>query len=510
MLCSHANLNRRAVRAEPNRAEAPVSDMNAARNACVVQQRCSTGAAGAARQGRSSWGYAQHAPSAAAFWLRAQLSSKRTMSTWSQWLGIGGSADEQAPAEGTQTAEDDAKTVEKVREALATGQATGESHHLVYEGKEVNEEEYKKSAFAQYASMVGMEMNQAGVSLSLPIFIFEPSTTLSRMCETWEFSHVMNTAAEQTDPVMRYAYASAAIVSGYAHSVRLLKPFDSVPGETFELEDKDLGFRYVGEHIRDEPPLSVAFCEGKGWTFTEDVQVNAKFHGNSVEISNKGHRKIVFLDTGEVLTWRFPTTSVCNLFVGSSYVDHYGSLFITSNKSDYEVDLEFSQCGWFESGRYDVTGHIKDGSGKDVLRLVGKWNSHVDSCKPGDEEHVTRLWTAGEHVDANSKWNYTNFSENFFKAGTEALKSAPPTDSRRRKDIMKLYEGHSKEASEARSRIEQIRVTRSQSLDKDNPTARWFTPANVSEAFTEWEYTGKYWEATRNLTDEQRREMTLF
>ena len=71
---------------------------------------------------------------------------------------------------------------------------------------------------------------------SLPIFLFEPTTTLQRIAEIFEHGHALLILANsQQDPVMRMAYVAAFAVANYAGSERTGKPFNPILGETFEM-----------------------------------------------------------------------------------------------------------------------------------------------------------------------------------------------------------------------------------------------------------------------------------
>jgi len=459
------------------------------------------------------------------------------MSTWGEWLGLSSSegatrtAENGAASSGkgetgssSNAAAADDKAVEEVRKALESGAGVdAHEHHMVYDGKEVDETEFKQSAFAEYASMVGMDV--MNMSLSLPIYCFEPSTVLSRMSETFEFAHLLNTAASQTDPAMKHAYVAAFIVSSYAHSaVRTLKPFDSVPGETFEMHQPEIGVRYVAEHVRDEPrSLSIGYCEGQGWSFTEDVQAKAVFHGNSLEISNDGHRKLIFdnaNDGPEVLSWLYPSTNVCNLFLGGTYIDHHGELTVRNHSTGMRIVMRFTQSGWFESGRFEVKGAVVGENDQALVLLEGKWNEYLVAKKPqktdaGETETdmETDLWRANDHVDKSSAWNFTKLAKSYFDArGEEELARLPLTDSRQRRDVSLLFQGRSGDSSDARSKVlfkQNARKNADGGVDAESKV-RYFKKVDSELAHTDWDFAGTYWDDIASLTPEQRLAQALF
>jgi oxysterol-binding protein-related protein 3/6/7 len=79
-------------------------------------------------------------------------------------------------------------------------------------------------------SVIGMDV--MNMRLSLPIWLFEPTTALTRMCETFEFSELLDRAAKEKDPVLRDALVAAFVISAFAHTERVRKPFNPVLGES--------------------------------------------------------------------------------------------------------------------------------------------------------------------------------------------------------------------------------------------------------------------------------------
>jgi len=438
------------------------------------------------------------------------------MSTWGEWLGLTNSAedsDQNTSSNVAQTTEGESNTdkregFESVIESSHGSPSLSSSHSA--------HTDFKQSAFAEYASMVGMDVVNAG--FSLPIFCFEPSTELSRMSETFEFGYLMNTAASyKSDPVLKHAYVAAFVVSGYAHSIRLLKPFDSVPGETFQLEILDWNMKYIAEHISNDPSLSVGFCEGNGWSFTEDVQACAVYHGNSLEISNKGHRKLCF-DGNEVLTWKFPKTTVNNLVLGSTYIEHHGELKIENTKNGFKIEMEFAQKGWFDYAKGGgVSGCVMDQDGNVKMKLKGSWMESLVGIYVGEDGQETgeeiELWNAGEHFVQDDVWKFTKFSCGYFDVTEDELKKYPPTDSRQRLDVRYLLKGKSQLAGEAKNWIEYQRKQRENEHKSDEKavlSARYFKQVDKDTQFTEWDYIGDYWDKTQSIPDAEFEAMKLF
>lgn len=88
----------------------------------------------------------------------------------------------------------------------------------------------RQALWKQLVSLIGMDV--MNMRLSLPIWLFEPSTALTRMCETFQFSDILDRAAAESDPVLRDSLVAAFVISAFAHTERVRKPFNPVLGES--------------------------------------------------------------------------------------------------------------------------------------------------------------------------------------------------------------------------------------------------------------------------------------
>lgn len=88
----------------------------------------------------------------------------------------------------------------------------------------------RQALWKQLLSVVGMDV--MNLRLSLPIWVFEPTTALSRMAEMFQYSNLLDRAAKEKDPVLRDALVAAFLVSAFAHTERVRKPFNPVQGES--------------------------------------------------------------------------------------------------------------------------------------------------------------------------------------------------------------------------------------------------------------------------------------
>jgi hypothetical protein len=63
-------------------------------------------------------------------------------------------------------------------------------------------------------------------------------------------------------------------------------------------------------------------------------------------------------------------TKVHNLIIGSSWVDHPGTLQMSNLRTKDTCVITFEECNWLGSNMHNVAGSIKNGEGKDWYAAV--------------------------------------------------------------------------------------------------------------------------------------------
>ena len=378
--------------------------------------------------------------------------------------------------------------------------------------------ESRQALWKQLGSYVGMDvMNKR---LSLPVWLFEPTTSLSRMVETFQFSDLLDRAAASDDPVLRDCLVAAFVVSAFAHTERVKKPFNPLLGETYEYINPVNDMKFYAEQVSHHPPISVSRCEGKGWIAGEVVDIKAQFQGNSIEISNIGNRYIHLVDTNDRYSWSLPKAHVSNLFVGGSFVDHFGTIELHNQTTNTVATLELTKCGWFSSGRYEVIGDLVDPAGEKIVTFKGFWNKYLDCERVAKAkgEGANRLWMAGSHMlpeeeggsETGPFANWTKFTKRALSLDSDYTQELPPTDSRLRPDRMALEKGDNVKAADEKVRLEQLQRDRQQ--EEQNTEGKW-TPRyfkRMSDDKQLWEPIGNYWAESRTFTGEKRENTALW
>ncbi len=129
-----------------------------------------------------------------------------------------------------------------------------------------------------------------------------------------------------------------------------------------------------------------------------------------------GRSHIRLKKSGEVFSIIPPTSRVCNLIIGRTWIDTFGKMSvinITTGDTHRSLavdniisfvgdraDLEFVPCGWFSDGRYEFDGSITVG-GKETGRMSGMWNDHCDvqyitTEKESKDASPERIWSCAE------------------------------------------------------------------------------------------------------------------
>ena len=126
--------------------------------------------------------------------------------------------------------------------------------------------------------------------MTLPVSFNEPTSLLQRVAEDMEYTDLLDTAADRTDPTERMVYVAAFAASEYASTIgRVAKPFNPLLGETYEYVRPDKGYRFFIEQVSHHPPIGAAWAESKNWDYyvrPESLQNDCSMHTNVVLRAN--------------------------------------------------------------------------------------------------------------------------------------------------------------------------------------------------------------------------------
>ncbi|KAF8395133.1 hypothetical protein HHK36_019074 [Tetracentron sinense] len=338
--------------------------------------------------------------------------------------------------------------------------------------------------------------------VTLPVFIFEPTTMLQKMAELMEYSQLLDRADVCEDPYMRMVYTSSWAISVYFTLQRTWKPFNPVLGETYEMVNHG-GITFISEQVSHHPPMSAGHAENEHFTYDITSKLKTKFLGNSLDIYPVGRTRVTLKRDGVVLDLVPPLSKVNNLIFGRTWVDSPGEMIMTNLTTGDKVVLYFQPCGWFGTGRYEVDGYVYNAAEEPKILMTGKWNESM-SYQPCDMEgeplsgtEMKEVWRVAD-VPENDKFQYTYFSHKLNSFDT-APRKLLASDSRLRPDRYALEKGDLSKAGAEKSSLEekQRAEKRNREAKGHQFTPRWFDLSN--EVFTTpwgdlevYQYNGKY------------------
>merc|ERR1711962_798667 len=160
-------------------------------------------------------------------------------------------------------------------------------------------------------SLWSIMKNCIGKDLSkipVPVNFSEPTSMLQRLVEDFEYSEILDKAANCKENCEQLAYVAAFTVSAYSTtSIRTGKPFNPLLGETYECDrTDDKHFRCFSEQVTHHPPMVAQYCEssrsdtkpGEDWKCWQEFTMRSRFRGKYLEVEPLGIAHLVFPKSG--------------------------------------------------------------------------------------------------------------------------------------------------------------------------------------------------------------------
>ncbi|KAJ3292857.1 hypothetical protein HK104_004958 [Borealophlyctis nickersoniae] len=354
----------------------------------------------------------------------------------------------------------------------------------------------------QNISIMSILRNNVGKDLStvaMPIALNEPINLLQKLCEELEYCELLDQAAGTADPVQRLCLIAAFAVSGYASTIHRAgrKPFNPLLGETYECLREDKGFKFVSEKVSHHPPIMACHAQAHKWLFFQDSQVKTKFWGKSMELIPSGTVHLDLPEVGEYYTWGKVTTCMRNVFSTGRYLEHYGTMKITAQRSGHYCELTFRESGYFSSAKNEVVGTIFGPSGEKLLNLSGHWDKTIQKFHQSSPNSLEVIWRARPNpVHTQDMYGFTQFAVELNELTPDLEGLLPNTDTRYRPDQRMYEEGRSEEAEQEKLRLEQKQREYRKQLELQGVTwtPQWFEQRPEGNE-TSWRYKGGYWES---------------
>ncbi|XP_050689095.1 oxysterol-binding protein 1-like [Eriocheir sinensis] len=362
---------------------------------------------------------------------------------------------------------------------------------------------------------IGKELSK----IPMPVNFSEPLSFLQRLTEDFEYSDILDRAAQIEDSCEQLSLVAAFTVSSYATTaLRTAKPFNPLLGETYECDrTDDLGWRAVSEQVSHHPPIVAQFVEGSsGWNSWQEFAMSSKFRGKYLQIIPLGIAHLEFRSSGNHYTWRKVSTTVHNMIVGKLWLDNHGEMEIVNHHTGDKCCLKFVPYSYFSRETpKKVTGYVVDSEGTLKWFITGMWDEKIEACrvisqslrggKPVYETGPPKVLWKRNPINPEAE-RYYNFTELACQLN-EPEEMVCPTDSRNRPDQRLMEEGRWDEANAEKLRLEekQRATRRSREAEAEQAAAegreypayspQWFCKEtdDVTGALI-FRYTHEYWD----------------
>ncbi len=341
---------------------------------------------------------------------------------------------------------------------------------------------------------VGKDLNK----FSVPVYFNEPISMLQRLAENFQYADLLNKAAKEKNSYIQLAYIAAFNIAGHSlNPNRTLKPFNPLLLETYELVDKDIGFRYFAEQVCHHPAVSACFVEGEDYTFYTNSNTKQNFYltKGTFEVTNLGRSFFNVLSTNTSFSFNRPKVVIRNIIIGKISVDFVDTFTVTNHNTGDICEITIYPTG--EPNKTDVgyfKGVVKTYLDEDQLTIEGSWNSHFDITYKGEKKRIWEKYTN----DTKENYYFTDFSSNLNYLPEELKKYLPPTDSRFRPDQIAMENNDFDSAAKEKLRLEE----KQRKKRKDNEKNKHYkhNPMYFTETYDDltgeliYKYNGQYWE----------------
>eukprot|EP01027_Heterolobosea_sp_BB2_P000650 GEZU01000949.1.p1 GENE.GEZU01000949.1~~GEZU01000949.1.p1 ORF type:complete len:374 (+),score=87.38 GEZU01000949.1:169-1290(+) len=288
------------------------------------------------------------------------------------------------------------------------------------------------------------------VSVSLPVYIFEPRSWLERMTDGWSYiDSFLPKAVAATDPVERFKICIAFAISGLNCTCIFKKPFNPILGETYQA-DYENGVHIMAEQTSHHPPIShfEVVPDDKSYKIYGWAGWSASIRGNALKGQQTGPTNVSFSD-GTVITWTLPYLWIKGIIWGERTMEYLGTLSMEDKKNNLKCEITFNPDpkgflrSWFSSAPTvpsdTIRGDITSMDGKQTYGTIeGSWLGFVDFTRQGSNTKE-RLWDISK----------------FRQIRPVPVENPLPSDCRFREDLVNLKEGKIEESQRWKTILEE-------------------------------------------------------
>jgi hypothetical protein len=334
-----------------------------------------------------------------------------------------------------------------------------------------------------------------------PIYFNEPITTLQKQSEIFENIEILKKSIFESKTENKLLKILNFIFCELSENwKRILKPFNSILGETYEFYNKKLNYVYFSEQVQHKPnEISAFFCKSKEIFIFGDTNYNSNFKmlkgAFEMEFLTKIHLKF---NNNLEFVYNKPKLLLKGIFTGKIFVDYCGEIFIYNNFDDVVCKINI------EENNFNVDGIIYkiNNENNPIFKIKGKWNKNLIYIDQNEKENF--LWEINEKKifgknENNLNYSMSEFTINLNNINNELKNFLPITDNRFRPDL-KLYEQNNiQEAEKIKKKLEQFQRNRHKQILNQNYEPVYFKKKhNILSNDDVYEYKGNYFQSRKN------------
>lgn len=318
--------------------------------------------------------------------------------------------------------------------------------------------------------------------ISVPVYINDPSSFLQKIAQSYEYTYLLDLAADAEDPMLRLSYLTAFMITSQTVAEKSVgKPFNPLLFETYELKTDN--FDFIAEQVSHHPPVAAVHIKGKNWTVWTNQKGNISFNGKNITLTQQYRTYFELHKWNETFECIPPTFSIHNLVIGQLYVDIGSSMHFSNLQRPHEKsEIKFESRGWFSDDAFKFAGmtYVEEGPKKRNVThtFTGKWNKNIVITDTKTKQPNT-VWTKvpyPEKVD----WMYgmSHFAVQLNYLPKRLKEVIAPTDTRFRPDQRALENGDMKFAEAEKNRLEnrQRSFRKYHAAKNIEPKPRYFEP----------------------------------
>lgn len=273
-----------------------------------------------------------------------------------------------------------------------------------------------------------------------PFCYYVPLSSLQREIEPFQYFGLLDMAEQQNSSTRKMAYICAFVIAEASINLnRILDPIEANIGETYQFEDKKLGFRAFLEQVSHTEKALMIESENL-FLFGNINQIRTfSILKGAIETKYSSQRNLLFIDRklskikNHYLLKR-PNLIIKNLIFGSPQADLIGILEIKEFiNQDCRAELKFIE-GNSKQQSY-VEGKIFNSNGEVEFQIKGSWKDKIDLWDANGTNQILNLWRIGiDHKSSASKkdgsYSITEYGCNLNYFPKEVNNSILASDSR--------------------------------------------------------------------------------